>query len=300
MKPVELKEFANDVRARVNSFMESYIDRMDNDATNLKEAMKYGLLLGGKRSRPLLVYATGRAFSQSMEKLDYAAGAIECIHAYSLIHDDMPEMDNDRLRRGQDTVHVRFGQTVALLAGDALQTLAFEILSDTESGLTDRAVASLTRILSSKSGYTGMCGGQAIDLDSEGKHLSLDKLRLLHSKKTGALIRAAVLMGAACAEVVDTKIVEILDRYATYTGLAFQVRDDVLDVIGDTQVMGKTQGADESLDKSTYPSLMGLERAQNFAVECADNAIKSLKELPEGIDTSVLEQFALFTVNRDH
>ena len=297
---MELKEFAQNVRERVNAFMTSYIDTMDNDAPNLKEAMKYGLLLGGKRARPLLVYATGKAFLQSYDKLDYAAAAIECIHAYSLIHDDMPEMDNDRLRRGQETVHVKYGQTVALLAGDALQTLGFEILSSKDSGLTDRAVAQLCRILSTKSGYLGMCGGQAIDLDSEGKKLSLDRLRLLHSKKTGALIRASVLMGAACAENVSEKTVAVLDKYATYTGLAFQVRDDVLDVIGDTQVMGKTKGADESLDKSTYPSLMGLEKAQSFALECAAKAIAALKELPDDIDTSVLEQFASFTVNRDH
>ena len=189
---MELKEFAKDVASRINSFMESYINKFDDDAPELKESMRYGLLLGGKRARPLLVYATGLALGQSIEKLDYAAAAIECVHAYSLIHDDMPEMDNDKLRRGHDTVHVKFSQTVALLAGDALQTLAFEILSDEKSGLSDRAVAQLTRLLSTKAGYQGMCGGQAIDLASEGKHLSFDELRLLHSKKTGALIRAAV------------------------------------------------------------------------------------------------------------
>ena len=193
---VDLKEFAPKVVKRVNSFMENYLNSLDNAAPNLKAAMSYGLLLGGKRARPLLVYATGKAFGQSDDKLDYAAAAIECVHAYSLIHDDMPEMDNDKLRRGHETVHVKFSQTQALLAGDALQTLAFEILSDQNSQLSDKSVATLTRILATKAGYSGMCGGQAIDLDSEGKHIPLESLKLLHSKKTGALIRAAVLMGA--------------------------------------------------------------------------------------------------------
>lgn len=295
---MELTQFAKDVAARTNDFMENYVKSFDDAAPNLKEAMLYGLLLGGKRARPLLVYATGLALGQSREKLDYAAAAIECVHAYSLIHDDMPEMDNDKLRRGHETVHVKFSQTVALLAGDALQTLAFEIISDKKSGLSDKAIAKLTRILSTKAGYTGMCGGQAIDLDSEGKHLSLDKLRLLHSKKTGALIRAAVLMGAVCSDNVTDSQLSVLDEYASWTGLAFQVWDDVLDVIGDTAVMGKTQGADINLDKSTYPSLMGLEQAKLFAYDCSSKAIESLKNID--IDSSLLKEFALFTVNRDH
>jgi farnesyl diphosphate synthase len=295
---VELKDFASSVSKRINSFMEGYLKNFDDDAASLKEAMEYGLLLGGKRARPLLVYATGMALGQSQDRLDYAAAAVECIHAYSLIHDDMPEMDNDKLRRGRETVHVKFGQTLALLAGDALQTLAFEILSDKKSGFSDKSVANLTRILSSKAGYSGMCGGQAIDLDSEGKKLSYEQLRLLHSKKTGALIRAAVLMGAYSCDNASEADIAVLDEYATWTGLAFQVWDDVLDVIGDTAVMGKTQGADINLEKSTYPSLLGLEESKKFAQECADKAIAALSKLK--MDTSLLEQFALFTVNRDH
>ena len=295
---VDLKEFAPKVVTRVNSFMENYLNSLDNAAPNLKAAMSYGLLLGGKRARPLLVYATGLAFGQSEDKLDYAAAAIECVHAYSLIHDDMPEMDNDKLRRGHETVHVKFSQTQALLAGDALQTLAFEILSDKNSQLSDKTVATLTRILATKAGYSGMCGGQAIDLDSEGKHIPLESLKLLHSKKTGALIRAAVLMGAYASERATSEEIAILDEYATKVGLAFQVWDDVLDVIGDTKVMGKTQGADISLDKSTYPSLMGIKKAQQYAKDCAKEAIEVVSKL--NADTSLLEQFALFTVTRDH
>ena len=295
---VDLKEFAPKVVKRVNSIMENYLNSLDNAAPNLKAAMSYGLLLGGKRARPLLVYATGKAFGQSDDKLDYAAAAIECVHAYSLIHDDMPEMDNDKLRRGHETVHVKFSQTQALLAGDALQTLAFEILSDQNSQLSDKTVATLTRILATKAGYSGMCGGQAIDLDSEGKHIPLESLKLLHSKKTGALIRAAVLMGAYASERASSEEIAILDEYATKVGLAFQVWDDVLDVIGDTKVMGKTQGADISLDKSTYPALMGIEKAQQYAKDCANQAIEVVSKL--NADTSLLEQFALFTVTRDH
>ena len=295
---MELKEFAQMVATRVNEFMKDYLRSFDDAAPNSKDAMSYGLLLGGKRARPLLVYATGLALGQDIKKLDFAASAIECIHAYSLIHDDMPEMDNDKLRRGRETVHVKFGQTVALLAGDALQTMGFELVSDPKSNLSNQSIAKLTHILATKAGYSGMCGGQAIDLDSEGKHLELDKLRLLHSKKTGALIRAAVLMGAYSADNVTENQVKTLDEYATWTGLAFQVWDDVLDVIGDTKVMGKTQGADISLDKSTYPSLMGIEKAKEYAQECAQKAIFCIKTLD--IDTTLLEQFALFTVQRDH
>lgn len=295
---MELKEFAQTVSERINAFMKNYIDNFDDAAPDLKEAMSYGLLLGGKRARPLLVYATGLALGSSLEKLDYPAAAIECIHAYSLIHDDMPEMDNDKLRRGHETVHVKFSQTIALLAGDSLQTMAFEILSDSKSGLSDKAVANLVKILSSKAGYTGMCGGQAMDLDSEGKKIPLEKLRLLHSKKTGALIRAAVLMGAVASENVTESVLLILDEYAKYTGLAFQIWDDILDVIGDTSVMGKTQGSDISLDKSTYVSLLGLDNAKKLAYECVENAVNELKKLD--IDTSVLAQFARFTISRDH
>lgn len=295
---MELKEFAKTVSERINTFMKNYIDNFDDAAPDLKEAMSYGLLLGGKRARPLLVYATGLALGSSFEKLDYPAAAIECIHAYSLIHDDMPEMDNDKLRRGHETVHVKFSQTLALLAGDSLQTMAFEILSDSKSGLSDKAVANLVKILSSKAGYTGMCGGQAMDLDSEGKKIPLEKLRLLHSKKTGALIRAAVLMGAVASENVTESVLLILDEYAKYTGLAFQIWDDILDVIGDTSVMGKTQGSDISLDKSTYVSLLGLDNAKKLAYECVENAVNELKKLD--IDTSVLAQFARFTISRDH
>ena len=297
---MELKNYAKTVAERVNSFMSSYLHAMDGDAIQLKYAMSYGVLLGGKRARPLLVYATGQALGVPLERLDYAASAIECIHAYSLIHDDMPEMDNDRLRRGHETVHVKFSQSTALLAGDALQALAFEILSDKRSGLSDSSVVRLVGILAARAGYRGMCGGQALDLEAEGRKIGLEDLKKLHSKKTGALIRAAVLMGAACADDVSEETVALLDDYASWTGLAFQVWDDVLDVIGDTSVMGKRQGADIDMQKSTYPALLGLDEAKTYALDCASKAIEALRRLEDKLDVSMLKQFALFVVNRDH
>ena len=295
---MKLKEYAPYAADRVNGFMKAYLDRLDKDAQKLHESMAYSLLLGGKRARPLLVYATGTALGQSEAVLDYVAAAVECIHAYSLVHDDMPEMDNDKLRRGHPTVHVKFGQETALLAGDALQALAFQLLSDPYSGLSVGSVARLVQILSVKAGYSGMCGGQALDLEAEHKHLAMDELRLLHSKKTGALIRAAVLMGAYAADCRDEQTLSKLDEYASWAGLAFQVWDDVLDVIGDTSVMGKTQGSDQSLEKSTYPSLMGIEKAKEFALECAENAKNALASIKE--ETTVLSEFADFCVARDH
>lgn len=295
---MNLKEFTPHVQSRINTFMSDYLDGLDNDVPELKDALRYGLLLGGKRARPLLVYATGMALGRSEIILDYPAAAIECIHAYSLIHDDMPEMDNDKLRRGHDTVHVKYGQDGALLAGDTLQALAFQILSDERSGLSDSSVVRLTRILSTKAGYSGMCGGQSLDLAAEKRHIALDELKLLHSKKTGALIRAAVMMGANSADNVSEKTLQVLDEYACWTGLAFQVWDDVLDVIGDTKKLGKTAGSDESLEKSTYPSLIGVEKSKIYAQECAHKAIDAVDSL--NIDASLLCEFAEFTVTRDH
>lgn len=297
---MDLKQFAPYAAKRVTEFMHAYIDKLDNAAPDLKESMKYALLLGGKRARPMLVYATGNLFGVKDDALDYVASAIECVHSYSLIHDDMPEMDNDKLRRGHPTVHVKFGQAGALLAGDALQSLGFEFLSDPASGLSYKSIAALTRLLAVNAGYSGMCGGQAIDLASEKKHIPLDELKILHSKKTGALIRAAVLMGACSSESISCDACSALDEYARWTGLAFQVWDDVLDVIGDTAVMGKTQGADIALEKSTYPALLGIEKAKEYAKECASKAKNALKSPYIAGDTTVLSEFADFTVSRDH
>lgn len=293
-----LKEFAPYAAKRVNAFMEAYLSGLDDEVPALKESLSYGLLLGGKRFRPLLVYAAGALAGQREEVLDYAAAAVECIHAYSLIHDDMPEMDNDRLRRGHETVHVKFGQAGALLAGDALQALAFQILSDPRSGLEAPVLARLVNILAKAAGYSGMCGGQSLDLAAEQQHLGLEALKLLHSKKTGAMIRAAVMMGAQSCGEQDEAVLGCFDRFASWTGLAFQVRDDVLNVLGDTRVMGKAAGSDSALGKSTFPALMGTGQAQEFACECVRKACDALKGLKG--DTSLLQEFACFAVDRDH
>lgn len=295
---MDLNSFAPYVQNRINIFLQNALLAYDDSVKPLKETLSYGLLLGGKRSRPLLVYATGNMFKVKDEVLDYVAAAIECIHAYSLIHDDMPEMDNDRYRRGHETVHVKFGQDMALLAGDTLQSMAFELLSSEKFSLEPEQKIKLVSILSTAAGYLGMCGGQALDLLSENKHINLDALRLLHSKKTGALIKAAVMMGAFCYRDLNEFDRSALERYASYTGLAFQVWDDVLDIEGDMNKTGKAVGADIALGKSTYPALMGLDNAKCYAHEIANKAILSL----EGIDAdcSLLKEFALFTVNRDH
>ena len=293
-----LKNTAKEVQNRVNAFMGRRLDAMDDVVPSFKDALRHALLLGGKRSRPLLVYVTGRALGAEDATLDYAAAGVECIHAYSLVHDDMPEMDNDALRRGQPTVHKKYGQATALLVGDTLQALAFEFLSSPASGIKPENALKLCSVLARGAGYDGMCGGQAMDLYYEGKDITMDTLRELHRRKTGALIRAAVQLGYTVAGLEDPRLCAALDDYAADVGLAFQVWDDVLDVIGDTAVLGKNAGADIALHKSTYPALMGLEKAQELALAARDRAVARLGDIP--FDLSLLEDFAFFTVSRDH
>lgn len=296
---MELKDYSAMVQARINAFMQKKLETLDDYAPELKEAVSYGLLLGGKRSRPLLVYATGQVLGQSLELLDSAAAAIECIHAYSLIHDDMPEMDNDLLRRGRPTVHAKFSTQTALLAGDALQALAFEFLADCPQ-LPSEVVARQTMILARAAGYSGMCGGQAMDLKAEHQHVPYETLRVLHSKKTGALICAAVQLGAAAGHA-SAAAMEALTLYAQKTGLAFQIWDDVLDVIGDSAVTGKPVGNDEAAGKSTYPALFGLDKARELAAAACEEAKEALASVAlGGIDCTVLAAFADFCVGRDH
>lgn len=293
-----LKSYALKVQERINAFLQARLDALSSDVPYLKEAMAYALLLGGKRSRPLLVYATGEALGVSGKALDHLAAAVECIHAYSLVHDDMPEMDNDELRRGHPTVHKKFGADLGLLTGDALQTLAFDILSTPDIGLDPQAQIKCLNYLAASSGFEGMCGGQAMDLHYEGSDLDLETLRLLHRKKTGALIKAAVMLPAIAAGTLPSVQYDALERYAAYTGLAFQVWDDVLDVTGSTEKLGKTAGADQALGKCTYPSIMGLKESQEYAQTVCRQAEDALAALP--FDCTVLHEFARFTVSRDH
>ncbi len=297
-------DFSQQIQARVeqaNQALLRFLTPLPFQNTPLVDAMRYGTLLGGKRLRPFLVYATGEMFNVSQQTLDAPAAAIECIHAYSLIHDDLPAMDDDDLRRGQPTCHIKFGEAGAILAGDALQTLAFSILSDAPmTGVGPAQRIAMVSELAQASGAAGMCAGQSKDLEAEGHQVSLATLEQIHALKTGALIRAAVRLGALCAGEAGRQALSALDRYSAAIGLAFQVQDDILDIIGDTATIGKRQGRDPQLGKSTYPALLGLEQAQAKARDLCDRALDALAELKAAsLDTSALEALACYIIQRD-
>jgi farnesyl diphosphate synthase len=279
--------------------METALDRLlpprDRVPQKLHQAMRYAVLEGGKRARPLLAFAAGEVSGASVERLEQVAAAVEMIHAYSLVHDDMPCMDDDVLRRGKPTVHVEFDEATALLAGDALQSLAFDVLS--RPGLADDAARQLdmVQILAVASGSHGMAGGQAFDLDSVGKPLTLPELEFMHIHKTGALIRAAVRLGALAGRT-DRATMDGLDRYAKCVGLAFQVVDDVLDAVATTATLGKTAGKDAANDKPTYVSLLGLPRARELADSLRAEAHAAL--VPLGDPARRLRELADFIVQR--
>lgn len=266
---------------------------------DLLQAMKHGTLLGGKRARPYLTYITGQMLGADCDDLDTPAAAVECIHAYSLIHDDLPAMDDDELRRGQPTCHIAFDEASAILAGDALQTLAFEILATgqlSEQGNTYRI--RMVRELAQASGAAGMCLGQALDLAAEGQQISLAQLETIHKHKTGALIRCAIRLGALAAGDKGVAVLPQLDRYAEAVGLAFQVQDDILDITSDTDTLGKPQGSDVALNKSTYPALLGLEGAQQKAQQLYQEALQALAAIP--YNTDQLEVFARYVIERNN
>ncbi len=287
--------------ARVNQALHRFIAPLPFQSSPLVQAMEYGALLGGKRLRPFLVYATGEMMHADNAALDAPAAAVECIHAYSLIHDDLPAMDDDNLRRGQPTCHIKFGEDTAILAGDALQTLAFTILSDTPMpGVTAEDRIAMISELAQASGVAGMCGGQALDLAAEGKQTDLRGLEQIHRHKTGALIRSAVRLGALAAGDRGRDALPELNRYAEAIGLAFQVQDDILDVVGDTAIIGKRQGADQHLGKSTYPALMGLEGARAKAWELCQESLSALETLAaRGFDTASLQLLSSYVIERN-
>ena len=251
----DFRGWSADRLARVEAALSQWVD--PEAPAGLGDAMRYAVLDGGKRLRPLLVLAAAEAVDGNEDAALRAACAVELIHAYSLVHDDMPCMDNDVLRRGKPTVHVKFGQAQALLAGDALQALAFELLAPEGDAVPAGAQARLCRLLARAAGGAGMAGGQAIDLASVGRSLSEDELRRMHRLKTGALLQASVMMGAACGQA-DAKAEAALADYGWAIGLAFQVVDDILDVTADSATLGKTAGKDAAQDKPTYVSLLGL------------------------------------------
>ncbi|MDA0149290.1 (2E,6E)-farnesyl diphosphate synthase [Vibrio sp. LaRot3] len=282
---------------RNNSQLESWLDSYPHQNQTLIEAMRYGLLLGGKRARPFLVYITGQMLGVSIEDLDTPAAAVECIHAYSLIHDDLPAMDDDELRRGQLTCHIKFDEATAILTGDALQTLAFTILAD--GRLNPNAEAhriKMVKILAEASGANGMCMGQSLDLEAENRSVDLAELEEIHRNKTGALMKSAIRLGALAAGDKGIAVLPLLDKYADAVGLAFQVQDDILDIISDTETLGKPQGSDQELNKSTYPALLGLEGAISKANNLLQEALQALEAIP--YNTTQLEEFARYVVER--
>ncbi|MBX9403833.1 (2E,6E)-farnesyl diphosphate synthase [Lysobacter sp. BMK333-48F3] len=283
-------------RGRADAALTRALPAPDAEPQRLHQAMRHAVLLGGKRMRPLLVYASGALFDAAPETLDAPACAVELIHAYSLVHDDLPAMDDDALRRGQPTVHVAFDEATAILAGDALQSLAFAVLADAPAAADVRVA--LMRTLAEAAGVAGMCGGQALDIDATGRgeRLSLAALERLHALKTGALIRAAVRMGALCGGA-DADALAALDRYAHALGLAFQVRDDILDVEGDSQTLGKTAGKDAAQDKSTFPALIGLDASRARLDELA--AVMEQALAPFGAPAQALRALGRLAIERD-
>lgn len=280
---------------RVDSQLEMIIDSQTVTDPKLLAAIKHGALLGGKRIRPFLVYAIGDMLNIPLEKLDSCAAAIECVHAYSLIHDDLPAMDDDALRRGQPTVHVAFDEATAILAGDALQALAFEIICEPIDGIAPRQNLAMVRALAKASGYSGMCGGQAMDLSATDKQIDLATLTQLHKLKTGALIRCAVELAMIAAQVSDAEQT-LLMKFADAVGLAFQVQDDVLDIISSTEELGKPQGSDCESNKSTYPQLLGLAGAQATAKSLIEDALSALAKLP--YNSQLIAEFARYIIER--
>ncbi|XSG84335.1 MAG: (2E,6E)-farnesyl diphosphate synthase [Methylohalobius sp. ZOD2] len=292
-----LKSFMQTCRQRVEEALDRRLPAADKLPARLHRAMRYATLDGGKRLRPILTYATGKALEVPFDTLDGPACAVEFIHVYSLIHDDLPAMDDDDLRRGKPTCHVQFDEATAILAGDALQALAFETLAaDPAMAVPPSQRAAMIDCLAKASGGGGMVGGQAIDLASVGLQLDLPALEMMHIHKTGALIRASVQLAALARTDRDPAVMEHLDHYAKCIGLAFQIQDDILDEESDTATLGKTQGKDQAHNKPTYPALLGLAGAKHKAREMHEQAIAALENLGEQAD--LLRALSLFIIQR--
>ncbi|TAM43976.1 MAG: (2E,6E)-farnesyl diphosphate synthase [Gammaproteobacteria bacterium] len=284
-------------RERAERALDARLPPAATAPARLHEAMRYATLGGGKRVRACLVYAAGAALGAREEALDAPACAVELIHAYSLVHDDLPCMDDDDLRRGKPTCHKAYDEATALLVGDSLQTLAFELLAhDASLAVSPARRLEMITVLARATGSSGMAGGQAIDLASVGKKLVLNELQDMHARKTGALIRAAVQLGALAVEHADKNLIAALDHYAESVGLAFQIADDVLDVEGETGVLGKRAGADKARGKPTYATLLGPDGARTKAKALLDRALESLG--PLGDNGVTLAQLARYIVER--
>ncbi len=287
------------VKQQTDASLLTLIDELPDYAPRLKDAMRHALLAGGKRMRPLLVQVVGNTLDVPKKDQMAISMAIECVHAYSLVHDDLPAMDDDDLRRGMPTCHIAFDEATAILAGDALQALAFTVLADAPlSTYAETKRSQLLSVLAKSAGYIGMCGGQAIDLASTGKTISLEELKQLHRLKTGALLKACVEMVAIVSEglLPQTKI--DLMAYAADIGLAFQVQDDILDVEGSSEKLGKPVGSDEALGKNTFPAKLGITGAKQELEMLHDNALQALARLPYNTDSLIA--FSELLVKRDH
>ena len=289
-------DFLESCRTLVDAELDRCIDQ-SAASDRLQDAMRYSVLGGGKRIRPALCLAAARAMGQDSNSALAPACAVELIHAYSLIHDDLPAMDDDELRRGRPTTHIAFDEATAILAGDALQALAFGLLAN-GSGLDTESRLAMVQELARAAGHQGMVGGQAIDLESVGKTLTLTQLETMHRHKTGALIEASVRMGALSAEQVDSSELDALTTYARVLGLAFQVQDDLLDIEGSTDVIGKPQGSDVARSKPTYPALLGLDGARQHLAELLQTAKASLERF--GPEADPLRAMADYVVARTH
>ena len=293
---MNLQTWMQSTRQRTEAALNHFLPLASHNPIRLHEAMRYACLNGGKRLRPILVHAAGEISGASEAALDCCAAAIEMVHVYSLVHDDMPCMDDDTLRRGQPTCHIQFDEATALLVGDALQTQAFMTL--VQAPVSAETAKALVSTLATASGSAGMAGGQAIDLAAVGSMLNEAQLEQMHIMKTGALIRAAIRMGALAGESLDTTTLERLDHFGKVLGLLFQVVDDILDCTGTTEELGKTAGKDAAADKPTYVSLMGLAAARNFADDLLNDAREHMVHIgPAG---QRLKDIALEIVQRTH
>ncbi|TVT47963.1 MAG: geranyl transferase [Denitromonas halophila] len=296
MSGTHFSDWMRSIQARTETALAKALPPLDLAPDRLHEAMRYAVLGGGKRVRPLLAHGAGLVTGAAAETIDRAACAVELIHAYSLVHDDMPCMDDDSLRRGKPTVHVEYDDATALLVGDALQSLAFQLLA--EPGLIPDAARQLKMVehLGIASGSRGMAGGQAIDLQSVGQNISREALEVMHVHKTGALIRASVQLGALCGAELEADTLARLDQYSKRIGLLFQVVDDILDCEADTATLGKTAGKDARNDKPTYVTLLGLEEARRLAAELESDALAALRPLDARAD--MLRALASYIVHR--
>ncbi|MGZ8153183.1 MAG: (2E,6E)-farnesyl diphosphate synthase [Methylovulum sp.] len=294
-----LKEYLDFCQNRVERALENRLPNENILPKKLHQAMRYCVLDGGKRMRPMLTYCTGKTLGIAPEALDGPACAVEFIHVYSLIHDDLPAMDDDELRRGKPTCHVAFDEATAILTGDALQALAFEVLAhDPSIAASAEMRLKMITALAKASGSQGMVGGQAIDLESVGSQLTLPELENMHIHKTGALIRASVNLAALAKADIDPIVATRLDHYAKCIGLSFQVKDDILDEESDTATLGKTQGKDKDNNKPTYPALLGMAGAKQKALELHEKALDSLSIF--GDEADLLRDLSLYIIQRNH